>query len=67
MISILNQDDKQCFFLLFLPLFLIRTNVISSSIPPSVLMNANTWKRTNLDTDPSVKKLLTWLGSHRAF
>ena len=52
----LNQDDKQYFVLSFLPVFLLRTNLVSSLNLPSVLMNAATLKETILDTNPIVKK-----------
>lgn len=54
----LNQDDKQYFVLSFLPLFLLRTNLVSSLNLPSVLMNAATLKETILDTNPIVKKIV---------
>ena len=54
----LNQDDKQYFVLSFLPVFLLRTNLVSSLNLPSVLMNAATLKETILDTNPIVKKKL---------
>ena len=54
----LNQDDKQYFVLSFLPLFLLRTNLVSSLNLPSVLMNTATLKETILDTNPIVKKIV---------
>ena len=54
----LNQDDKQYFVLSFLPVFLLRTNLVSSLNLPSVLMNAATLKETILDTNPIVKKIV---------
>ena len=46
--AILSQDDQQYFILLSLPFVLLRANVISSSVSPSVMTTATNKKENFL-------------------